>query len=241
MILVWVRRLLNTQGAHAVNFGRAFEGGKQDESKLRDLRVCKSPPLEILSNPAKITTRALRLTGGAQPRPTPVDQRFSVCRHAIRFLPLVTTLRLRGHWPFLRPMRVPPCSCSLVEQFDRIVDIEENIWSPRYGIKGKVDATLLVEIHKRTPAANQDRDPAKKSDKVRRHRGLPGDNGSVPTRVPLELKTGKLTAQGSTAHRAQVSQRVALFFRTACVRLLAICAARRLLCCSGRLLAGRCR
>lgn len=32
---------------------------------------------------------------------------------------------------------------------DAIRDIEENIWSPRLGIKGKVDITVEVKLHKR--------------------------------------------------------------------------------------------
>ena len=32
---------------------------------------------------------------------------------------------------------------------ETIRDIEENIWSPRLGIKGKVDITVEVKLHKR--------------------------------------------------------------------------------------------
>lgn len=28
----------------------------------------------------------------------------------------------------------------------KLLDIEENIWSPRYGLKGKVDATVEIEV-----------------------------------------------------------------------------------------------
>ncbi|KAI5617418.1 DNA replication ATP-dependent helicase/nuclease DNA2 isoform X1 [Silurus asotus] len=66
-------------------------------------------------------------------------------------------------------------SCSItVTDF---VDIEENIWSPRFGLKGKIDLTAGVRIHRRG----------------RRH---------VDKIVPLELKTGK--ESNSIEHRSQV-------------------------------------
>ena len=57
-------------------------------------------------------------------------------------------------------------------------DIEENIWSPRLGIKGKVDLTLHVKLHKK--------------DK----------QGRMTKTLPLELKTGR--PSGSAEHRGQV-------------------------------------
>ncbi|XP_076831088.1 DNA replication ATP-dependent helicase/nuclease DNA2 [Brachyhypopomus gauderio] len=57
------------------------------------------------------------------------------------------------------------------------VDIEENIWCPRFGMKGKVDVTAGVRIHRRG----------------RRH---------LDRVVPLELKTGK--ESNSIEHRSQV-------------------------------------
>uniref|UniRef100_A0A8B9HZN5 DNA replication ATP-dependent helicase/nuclease DNA2 n=1 Tax=Astyanax mexicanus TaxID=7994 RepID=A0A8B9HZN5_ASTMX len=66
-------------------------------------------------------------------------------------------------------------SCSItVTDF---VDIEENIWSPRFGLKGKIDVTAGVRIHRKG---------RKHMDKV----------------VPLELKTGK--ESNSIEHRSQV-------------------------------------
>ncbi|MGH0117381.1 UNVERIFIED_CONTAM: hypothetical protein FKN15_033476 [Acipenser sinensis] len=56
------------------------------------------------------------------------------------------------------------------------LDIEENIWSPRFGLKGKMDLTAGVKIHRRT-----------------RNRQLV---------MPLELKTGK--ESNSIEHRSQV-------------------------------------
>ncbi|XP_072334880.1 DNA replication ATP-dependent helicase/nuclease DNA2 isoform X1 [Scyliorhinus torazame] len=57
-----------------------------------------------------------------------------------------------------------------------IEDIEENIWSPRFGLKGKIDVTASVKIHR----------PARTQTKV----------------MPLELKTGK--ESNSVEHRSQV-------------------------------------
>ncbi|KAF8982827.1 Tripartite DNA replication factor [Haplosporangium bisporale] len=59
---------------------------------------------------------------------------------------------------------------------NKILDIEENIWSPTFGLKGKIDATVQVML-----------------------RG--GPNGDTTLTVPLELKTGKKSQVMS--HRAQ--------------------------------------
>ena len=40
---------------------------------------------------------------------------------------------------------VPACTVSIAE----LVDIEENIWAPRYGLKGQLDATLRVHVTSR--------------------------------------------------------------------------------------------
>ncbi|XP_060698287.1 DNA replication ATP-dependent helicase/nuclease DNA2 isoform X2 [Hemiscyllium ocellatum] len=57
-----------------------------------------------------------------------------------------------------------------------IEDIEENIWSPRFGLKGKIDVTASVKIHRQ-----------------------PRTHTKV---MPLELKTGK--ESNSVEHRSQV-------------------------------------
>uniref|UniRef100_UPI00398EB479 DNA replication ATP-dependent helicase/nuclease DNA2 isoform X2 n=1 Tax=Pristiophorus japonicus TaxID=55135 RepID=UPI00398EB479 len=70
---------------------------------------------------------------------------------------------------------VRPDSVSGITVLD-IEDIEENIWSPRFGLKGKIDVTATVKIHH--PSRTQ-------------------------TRImPLELKTGK--ESNSVEHRSQV-------------------------------------
>ena len=60
-----------------------------------------------------------------------------------------------------------------------ITDIEENVWSPRFGVKGKIDLTVKV--------------------KIQGERG----KGSTEKVMPLELKTGK--ASYSVEHKGQVS------------------------------------
>uniref|UniRef100_A0A671QYG6 DNA replication ATP-dependent helicase/nuclease n=1 Tax=Sinocyclocheilus anshuiensis TaxID=1608454 RepID=A0A671QYG6_9TELE len=66
---------------------------------------------------------------------------------------------------------------QLIENMVDFADIEENIWCPRFGLKGKIDVTAGVRIHRR---------------------------GRKPTEriVPLELKTGK--ESNSIEHRSQV-------------------------------------
>lgn len=63
------------------------------------------------------------------------------------------------------------------------MDIEENVWSPRFGLKGKIDLTAKIQIQ-RAPS--------------RSHRG------PEEKTVPLELKTGR--ESNSIEHRSQVSQ-----------------------------------
>lgn len=63
-----------------------------------------------------------------------------------------------------------------------LVDIEENVWSPRFGLKGKIDLTARIRIHR--PAHRGHRDLEEKT-------------------VPLELKTGR--ESNSIEHRSQVS------------------------------------
>lgn len=62
-----------------------------------------------------------------------------------------------------------------------LVDIEENVWSPRFGLKGKIDLTARIRIQR----------PPNRS-----HRGLEEKT------VPLELKTGR--ESNSVEHRSQV-------------------------------------
>eukprot|EP01135_Chromosphaera_perkinsii_P003490 Nk52_evm16s245 gene=Nk52_evmTU16s245 len=66
-----------------------------------------------------------------------------------------------------------------------VVDIEENIWSPRFGMRGIVDVSAEVTIHDVSKHLTQ--------------------NTFAKRVVPFELKTGKMyTDRGSAAHRAQV-------------------------------------
>ncbi|XP_029284528.1 LOW QUALITY PROTEIN: DNA replication ATP-dependent helicase/nuclease DNA2 [Cottoperca gobio] len=62
-----------------------------------------------------------------------------------------------------------------------LADIEENVWSPRFGLKGKIDVTARVQIQK--PRSGGHRSPEERT-------------------IPLELKTGK--ESNSIEHRSQV-------------------------------------
>ncbi|XP_063135358.1 solute carrier family 25 member 16 isoform X3 [Rattus norvegicus] len=68
--------------------------------------------------------------------------------------------------------RSSPCNIEVVKS----LDIEESIWSPRFGLKGKIDVTVGVKIHR----------DCKTKYKI----------------MPLELKTGK--ESNSIEHRGQV-------------------------------------
>lgn len=59
---------------------------------------------------------------------------------------------------------------------NKLLDVEEKVWSPVYGLKGMVDATVQVLM--------QD------------------GNGERTLTVPLEIKTGKFS---NAAHRAQTA------------------------------------
>lgn len=60
----------------------------------------------------------------------------------------------------------------------KLLDIEEEIWSPKYGIKGKIDATVQARITE-------------------------SGGSSRHVTFPLEIKTGRSTTAPS--HRAQTS------------------------------------
>ncbi|XP_036952472.1 DNA replication ATP-dependent helicase/nuclease DNA2 [Acanthopagrus latus] len=62
-----------------------------------------------------------------------------------------------------------------------LADIEENVWSPRFGLKGKIDVTARIRIQR--PRNGSHRTPEEKT-------------------IPLELKTGK--ESNSIEHRSQV-------------------------------------
>jgi DNA replication ATP-dependent helicase Dna2 len=58
----------------------------------------------------------------------------------------------------------------------RLLEVEEHIWSPMYGLKGNVDASVQIIMQDET--------------------------GEATLAVPLELKTGRNT---NTAHLAQTA------------------------------------
>ncbi|XP_011607896.1 DNA replication ATP-dependent helicase/nuclease DNA2 [Takifugu rubripes] len=67
-------------------------------------------------------------------------------------------------------------------RFTELVDIEENVWSPRFGLKGKIDVTAQVQIHRPRNGQNH---------RIQEERT-----------IPLELKTGR--ESNSIEHRSQV-------------------------------------
>ncbi|DBA90758.1 TPA: DNA replication endonuclease-helicase Dna2, variant 2 [Trebouxia sp. C0004] len=77
----------------------------------------------------------------------------------------------------------------------QVADIEENVWAPRYGLKGMIDASLAVGFQ---PQGNGPRQKSWMQNAGQPQQG-PNQEGSVM--VPLEFKTGK----PHISHRAQVS------------------------------------
>eukprot|EP00794_Sanderia_malayensis_P004887 gene4887-5527_t len=72
-----------------------------------------------------------------------------------------------------------------------VVDIEENILCPSLGLKGKVDASVNVTVHRQPKVSKQNRQQQPAS--------------SAKYHIPFELKTGKMFSKlGSIEHRAQV-------------------------------------
>ena len=59
---------------------------------------------------------------------------------------------------------------------NKLLEVEEKIWSPKYGLKGMIDATVQI--------------------------ALQDINGERTLTVPLEVKTGK---NSSAAHKAQTA------------------------------------
>ena len=49
---------------------------------------------------------------------------------------------------YLALLVVQACTVSVAD----LVDIEENIWAPRYGLKGQLDATLRVHVTSKDPS-----------------------------------------------------------------------------------------
>lgn len=62
---------------------------------------------------------------------------------------------------------------------NKLLEIEEHVWSPMYGLKGNIDATVQAQVH------------------------LPQDASAITVVAPLELKTGK--KDNNEAHRAQTA------------------------------------
>uniref|UniRef100_A0A3B5LXY3 DNA replication ATP-dependent helicase/nuclease n=1 Tax=Xiphophorus couchianus TaxID=32473 RepID=A0A3B5LXY3_9TELE len=71
--------------------------------------------------------------------------------------------------------------CSSTPKPIELADIEENVWSPRFGLKGKIDVTAKVRIQRSRNGSNR---------------------VCEEKTVPLELKTGR--ESNSIEHRSQV-------------------------------------
>jgi DNA replication ATP-dependent helicase Dna2 len=86
----------------------------------------------------------------------------------LKFIPMLET------W-YDGNCKKPNKSCSKPFRMVRALDVEERVWSPKYGVKGNIDVTALVEYSRHSTGS---------------------------TIVPLELKTGK---KQTIAHRAQTT------------------------------------
>ncbi|KXN86785.1 DNA replication ATP-dependent helicase/nuclease DNA2 [Leucoagaricus sp. SymC.cos] len=78
-----------------------------------------------------------------------------------------------------------------------LLDVEEDIWSPTYGLKGKIDATVHSIISQPKPPANQIQNLFTKSKSTQK--GV--DMETITGAVPFEIKTGRSIA--GMEHRAQ--------------------------------------
>ena len=74
------------------------------------------------------------------------------------------------------------------------MDIEESIWAPKYGLKGNVDATLLVAREAPPPSARA------QPGGVQQFGQRPAAVSSQTALAPFEFKTGR----PHMSHRAQV-------------------------------------
>ncbi|SJX65083.1 related to DNA2-DNA helicase [Sporisorium reilianum f. sp. reilianum] len=108
----------------------------------------------------------------------------------------------------LRESGRPSAASASKVRLRRILDVEEEIWSPVYGLKGKVDVSVECDILEapespapKSTAAQQSRQAFSRGD-----HGATSDEQSdrrvTTSVVPLELKTGRAEVV-STEHRAQ--------------------------------------
>lgn len=70
-----------------------------------------------------------------------------------------------------------------------LLDVEEDIWSPTYGLRGKIDATVHCIISQPKPLSDQI------------HRYFTKSTDLISGAVPFEIKTGRTVA--GVEHRAQ--------------------------------------
>ncbi|TKY88582.1 hypothetical protein EX895_002571 [Sporisorium graminicola] len=89
----------------------------------------------------------------------------------------------------------------------QILDVEEEIWSPVYGLKGKVDVSVECDILEPESSASKSAAASRKQvfsrgDQSGTSSDLQSDRRVTTSVVPLELKTGRAEVV-STEHRAQ--------------------------------------
>jgi DNA replication ATP-dependent helicase Dna2 len=65
---------------------------------------------------------------------------------------------------------------KITMSINKLLDVEEHIWSPNYGLKGNIDATVQATVN--------------------------DENGRRQLTLPFELKTGKRTSEHHVAQTA---------------------------------------
>ncbi|EFA82561.1 DEAD/DEAH box helicase domain-containing protein [Heterostelium album PN500] len=100
-------------------------------------------------------------------------------------------------------------------QITKVLDIEENIWSPMYGLKGKIDSSVEVKLtppyQKATsPSTTRKRKTTNNSPYKQQQQQQQNNNKNNRNRVPIylnvpfEIKTGKPYEVPNIAHTSQV-------------------------------------
>eukprot|EP01133_Synstelium_polycarpum_P012235 gene12235-14329_t len=85
-------------------------------------------------------------------------------------------------------------------QITKVLDIEENIWSPMFGLKGKIDATVEVKLTPPFVAPKRGKSPPKKNQQPQPQL----QQQPIYLNVPLEIKTGKAYESPYITHTSQV-------------------------------------
>ncbi|GAM17628.1 hypothetical protein SAMD00019534_008030 [Acytostelium subglobosum LB1] len=89
-------------------------------------------------------------------------------------------------------------------QITKVLDIEENIWSLMYGLKGKIDSSVEIKLRKpfESPSKRKKQSPSKGK---RQSKTTTNTDDSVKyLNVPFEIKTGKPFEVPFISHTSQV-------------------------------------